>query len=290
MRTKYLLPSLLAMSSLVFAACGDDGGPVDAAPIDALPAAGTFSLTWTLSDGSAALTCDDIGAVSLSITLIQQGSAGGTVDAFPCEGGMATSRNFAPGLYDLTIDLRASGSRSLIASPVRLVGVEINASTDTPLPAQEFVVSPSGGFTFTVNAGATGGNCTPDSNNGGDGAGITGLEFSLKDGADACVAATFEIAAGAAGVAGTYTSDCTTPPPAHGCIDADQLVTVNPTRSGSRTLTITGQKDGPIDCYDRVSMFAIAGADLVKELGALLLSLEYSLDCDPDFVEVDPGA
>jgi hypothetical protein len=296
MRINYLLPALLVLSSSLIA-CGDDGGPVDAGRIDALPASGTFSLAWTVSDGSAALSCDDVGAVSVSITLIQQGSAGGTVDAFSCEGGMATSRNFAPGLYDLTIDLRASGSRSLIGTPVRLTGIEITANADTPLPAQEFVVSPTGGFTFTVNGGATGGNCAPDSNNGGDGAGIIGLEFSLKDSSDTCVPTTFSIAAGAGGVAGTYTTDCITPPAPHACIDADQVVTVDPTRSGAKTLTINGQKDdpnddpdlGPIDCYDRVSMFVIPGAMLVRDLGSLLLSLEYSLACDPDFIEIDAG-
>jgi hypothetical protein len=137
-----------------------------------------------------------------------------------------------------------------------------------------------------VNGGALAGNCLPNSS---DGAEIVGLEFSLKDGSDTCVPATFDVAAGASGVAGTYTSDCTTPPAPLACIDADQVVTVNPIRSGPMTLTVVGQKTGPINCYSRVSMFVIPGATLVNELGSLLLTLEYSLACDPDFIEIDAG-
>lgn len=287
MRTNPSTLFALAMfAALLLCACGDDGGPVDAAPVDAIPPSGTFSLSWTLSDGTNPLTCSDVAAVSVAVTLVRQGGIGGVADAFTCEGGQAVSRRFSPGIYNLTVDLRASGSRSLIATPVVITDVEIAVGTDTPLPAQNFVVSPIGGFSFTVDARATAGNCVADS---ADGAGIVALEFSLSDGSNACVAATFDVAAGSAGSAATYTSDCTTPPAPLPCIDEDQLVTVNPIASGLVTMQITGQKAGPIDCYDRVSVFDVAGAMLVAELGSLPLTLEYSLACDPNFIPIDAG-
>ncbi len=286
MRTHQRILSSLALSTLLLASCGDDGGPADAAPVDALPAAGTFSLAWSISDGTNALTCDDVGAISLSVTVIKQGSSGGSVDAFACESGTAVSRQFAPGTYNMTIDLRASGSRSLIAAPVQVRDIEIVVDGVTPLPDQSFVIAPTGGFSFMVDAQATAGNCETVDNSG---AGIVGFEFALKDETDACVAATFDVAAGASGAAGSYTSVCPTPGAAHACIDADQLVTVNPIESGPLVLTVTGHKDGPIDCYDRVSNFTVAGAMLQTELGTLATSLLYSAECDPNFIMVDAG-
>jgi hypothetical protein len=83
-------------------------------------------------------------------------------------------------------------------------------------------------------------------------------------------------------VAGTYVSDCTTPPAPLACINADQLVTVNPTASGLHNLAINGQRTGPINCYERLSTFSVAGAMLVTELGSLPLSLLFTLECNPD--------
>jgi hypothetical protein len=208
------------------------------------------------------------------------------VDAFSCSGGQATSRQFSPGTYDLTIDLRASGSRSLIAEKVRLTDIVIVDGGVATLPAQTFVVAPVGGFTFLLNGNAAAGNCETVALGG---AGIVGFEFAVEDASNTCVAATFDVAAGATGTATSYTSDCTTPPAPLGCINADQLVTVNPIKSGPLELTVTGQKDGPIKCYDRVSSFSLAGAMLVTELGSLPLVLEYSLDCDPNFMPIDAG-
>jgi hypothetical protein len=289
MRTHSNLLGAIALSALLFAGCGDDSGAADASPIDAPPPGGTFSLTWSVSDGTNPLLCSDVAAISVSATVIQQGAGSGSVDAFACSGGQATSRQFPPGTYDLTIDLRASGSRSLIAAPVRIADVQIVGGSDAPVAAQTFVVAPTGGFTFMVDGQATAGNCETIDNNG---AGIVGFALDLTDQSDVCVPATFSIAAGAVGVAGTYTTDCTTPTTPHACIYADQLITVNPITSGPLELTITGQKNGqsvPIDCYDRVSTFSLAGAMLVSELGSLPLVLAYSLECDPNFMPIDGG-
>jgi hypothetical protein len=59
--------------------------------------------------------------------------------------------------------------------------------------------------------------------------------------------------------------------------------------SGPLSLKITGEKAGPIECYSRVSTFDLPGANLVKDLGSLLLSLEFSPECDPNFSFPDGG-
>ncbi len=288
MPSKHRILSAFALSALLFAGCGDDGAPAtDAGPVDATPPGGTFSLAWTVSDGTNTLLCDDVGAVSVSVTVVEQGGFGGSVDAFTCTGGQATSRQFPAGTYTMTIDLRASGSRSLIAAPVVVRDIAIAVNADAPLPAQTFVVSPIGAFSFLVDGQATAGNCLPVDPD--TGAGIIGLEFSLNGESDTCVPATFDVAAGASGTAGTFSSVCPATPAVLPCIDADQLVTVNPIASGPLELTITGQKTSlliaeTIDCYTRLSSFTVAGAMLLNELGLLPLTLEDSEACDPNFV------
>jgi len=266
--------------------CGDSPDAADAAPtIDAAPESGTFSLTWSIVDKGVELPCDGVGADAVSITLVPQGSASGFAEAFPCTSGQGTSRPFAPGVYDMTIDIRASGSRSLLDAPVRVQNVEIVTDTDSPLPAQEFSIAAQGDFHFRVESGATAGNCADVAS---DGAGIVGFVFALSDSAGACVAADFVIADGSQ-AGGTYSSDCTTPPAPFACIGSDQEVTVSGVASGDLRLEITGQKAGPIDCFSRVSGFSLAGANLATDLLSLLLTLEYSVECDPNFSPPDGG-
>lgn len=285
MRNHIQLLGAITFSSLLVASCGDDGGVIDASPVDAPAPTGAFSLAWSLSDGNSAITCAKVAASSLSVSLVKQGGFGGMVDVFACSGGEATSRAFTPGTYDLTIDLRASGNRSLISAPVVIRDFEIVAGEVVAVPEQTFVVAPTGGFTFMADAQATAGNCDLTL----DGAGILSLAFDLKDETNTCVPATYDVAAGTSGTATSYTNDCNAPPAFRGCLNADQLVTVNPIGSGPLVLTITGKKEGlfdegPLDCYSRVSSFSVAGAMHVTDLGALPLALEYTLGCDANFV------
>lgn len=276
---------VFALTLSLLHGCGDSPDTFDASVIDAAPNAGTFSLAWSIVDNGATLPCTDVGAVAVAITLIRQGAAGGEAESFPCTSGQATSRPFAPGVYDFSVDIRASGSRSLIDTPVRITGIEITANADSPLPAQEFAIEAVGSFSFVVDAGAAGGNCAA---NAADGAGLVGLSFALTDGTGTCVPAAFVIADGSE-AGGTYTSDCTTPPAPFPCIGSDQTVTVSDFASGPLSLEIIGQKDGPIDCYGRITNFDLPGANLLKDLGALLLSLEFSPECDPNFTFPDGG-
>ncbi len=285
-----ILPVLALVSSAMalplLPGCGDSPDTVDASTIDAAPIVGNFSLSWTIVDGGETLSCANVGAAAVSIRLTRQGSGSGEAESFPCASGQGVSRAFAPGLYDVTIDLRAAGSVSLIAAPVRVQGFEIVANQESALPAQEFEVEAVGNFNFFVDAGTTGGNCAALA---ADGAGIIGLAFSLQDGSGSCIAADFVIADGSE-TGGTYSTDCTAAPAPFPCIGADQEVSVSNAPSGTRRLVITGQKEGPVDCYEKVSNFSLPGANLVKGLGTLLLGLRFSSECDPNFSQPDAGA
>lgn len=266
-------------------ACGDDSGAADAQAIDAQPSLGTFSLSWALTDGSNALTCGQVGAFSVAVTLIPQDGFSGESESFSCSSGEGQSRGLVPGLYNARIDVRASGSRSLLEAPIVIADVEIAANTDKVLPAQEFVISPQGSFSFFVDSGATGGNCAELAANG---AGIVGVAFELENESGVCLEADFIVAEGSQ-AGGTYSSNCTTPPAPLPCIGKDQLVSVSSVPSGARTLTTTAQKAGPVDCYEGLTTFTVAGAGLLTELGEVALQLEYSAACDPNFVEPDAG-
>lgn len=272
------------------AGCGDSPDVFDASTSDAPIVSGNFSLAWTIVNGETGsseivLPCREVGAVALSITLIERGAGSGSAESFPCTAGSGTSRAFAPGVYDFTIDVRASGSVSLLESIVRIADFEIVANEESALPAQVFVIEPIGNFDFSVNSGASGGNCASEA---ADGGAITGLAFRLKDSTGACVPAEFVIAEGSE-AGGTYTSNCTTPPAPLPCIGSDQTVSVLSFPSGALSLEIEGLKAGPIDCYGKVTNFDLPGANFSKELGAQLLNLTYSPECDPNFSFPDGG-
>ena len=272
--------------ALALVACGDDALPPDAAQIDATPPTGTLSLSWTLSDDEGnTIECDQVGAVTVSVRVVPNDAFGGDVEAFVCGALEGTSRGFTPGLYDVEVDLRASRARSLLGETIRFDDIEIVSSQDTPLGAQAFSVAPAGTLSFTVDGGEAGANCA--SNDDG-GAGIIGMRFEVRDSTGNCVPATFDIADGVQ-AGGTFVNDCGGAPTPFGCIEKDQLVTVENLPSGSLTLESIGQKDGPIDCYSRLSSLTLAGGNLLTELGALILNLENSADCDPDFIFPDAG-
>ncbi len=284
LRQIHPLPVLLCCS-LAFA-CGGDGRAADAALVDAPPASGTLSLSWTVSDGASVVPCDNVGASVVSLSLLRQGDLVATRDSFPCSAGESTSRLFSPGVYDVSIDLEASGRRSLLAESVLLLGLQIDVDTDTPLAAQAFEVSPVGGFSFSIDGRSAGGNCVLDSEGG---AGIESLTMALKNTGGTCLDASFEVAAGSRGTAASYTHDCSSPAVPLPCIDEDQVITVTSLSSGPTTLEIAGNKAGPTRCYDRVSNFIVPGAMLVTELGAQPLLLENSAACDPNFDVIDAG-
>ncbi len=277
-----LVTCALALPALV--GCGDSPDVFDAAVNDGAVQTGNFTLAWSIANEGEVLSCSDVGGVAVSITLVPQGAGSGSAESFPCTAGNGVSRAFAPGIYDFTIDLRASGSRSLLDSIVRVGSFEIVANQESALPDQTFAVEPVGNFEFTVDSGATGGNCAAE---GADGGAITGLVFSLSDD-DGCVEADFVIEDGSE-AGGTYTTSCTAPAAAFPCIGSDQVIRVSDVRSGQHSLVIDGFKEGPIDCYGKVTNFELPGAGLERDLGVQPLALTYSPECDPNFSFPDGG-
>ena len=277
MKTQHVLLSLMLMAG----ACGGGDSAVDAGKaIDAAPLSGTFSLAWSLSDGTDAVTCADVGGLSIGISITPAGGGGGQSEAFTCAGGSGTSRPMPVGLYNLSIELKAAAGA--LADPVRITNVEIKQGENTALDAQTFVVAATGAFTFKVTTSSAGDNC----DTGGTGAGIGGLIFELRDSTGACTPTTFDVAAGAVGAASTYTTTC----PAgaqHACIEKDQVITVNGVSSGSHTLMMTGFKDA-IDCYTRSPQFSVPGNNLVTDLPDQQLSLRFTPDCDPNAPDAGP--
>lgn len=268
---------------LALGACGDDDSVADAGRvIDAAPPTGTFSLAWTLSDGTTIVPCADIGAVTVSVQIIPQGAFSGSAESFSCSSAAATSGGFEPGLYDVQIDLRASFGRSLLSTPIKINGFEIKANTDTPLPTQAFEVAPAGTYTFSVSSGAN--NCMALIDGG---AGMVGFDFVAKTSGGVCLETDFVVADGSE-TGGTYPSSCSGAATTFPCIGGDQLITVG-LPSGAWALEITGQKEGPLDCYSRVANFNVPGGGLSTTGGLLQLNLEYSEACDPNYVPPDAG-
>ena len=244
------------LAIVAIAACGDDTGPPDARRFDGPPAAGTISLSWTIDDDGTPLTCSQIGASVVSLTIIPVDQPFGTTDAISCSAGMGTSRPLPPGEYHVTAALGG-----ITAEAVEFRDVVIDPGADTPLGTAAFQVDAVGGFQFQIVAGGQG-NCTPPAQGG---AGIEAMELGLETIGGTCVPVTFDIAAGATQPAGTFSSTC--PPAGQApCIAQDQDVSVAPTvPSGSYRLTIVGRIGGE-PCWARTSQFEVPAGAVVRSL------------------------
>ncbi|MCB9563556.1 MAG: hypothetical protein H6708_24425 [Kofleriaceae bacterium] len=243
------------------AGCGNDNSsPFDAARYDAEIPRGGLGLTWTIADGTVAKTCAEVGALTVTLTIVPNDQPFGTTDVLSCGPGMGEVGNLAPGLYDVTATL--AGAAGDLGEPVRFLDVEVAASQTTALGEAAFDVPAQGGFTFKLSAGGMP-TCTT--------AGITGVQLELRDGAG-CVPAAFDIAAGAVEPAGTYTTDCTTPAP-YACIAEDQVVSTAGLATGSYTMTITGFV-GADACWSRSPQFGVPAGDHVTQLPTQNLTLD----------------
>lgn len=250
---------------LALAACGDDTGPPDARRIDAEPPGGTVSLTWSIEDTDGnAVTCAEVGATSVSVTLVPTETPFGVTDVIECGMLEGTSREVLAGRYNVSVSLVG-----VTAEPVLFPNVQVESGQDTVLGAAGFEVVVEGGFEFRIVAGGSG-NCA-------GGADISSVSIVLTDAASTCVPVTFDIAAGGGGgTAGTYTTDCTTPAAYPTCIEDDQTITVAPTLpSGTYRMAITGFV-GADACWTRNPQFNVpAGGEIEK-----LLPQNLTLDTD----------
>jgi hypothetical protein len=241
-------------AALASFACGDGGGFPDAPGPDSPPPTGTFSLAWTVTDeGGGPVTCDQIGAQTVTAVLRNPAVQGGSTEVFSCSTGSGTSPGILPGNYQIDFELNGSSSTPVIKTAPRQ-DIEIKSNENTPLMPISFAVNATGGLALSLNAlGVTAGNCETTANMG---AGITQFTVTLEKTSDlSCAAVTFDISAGAMGTAGTYMVNCGTPV-AVGCLHADQVLSVANVASGSYRVHVRGAV-GTTDCYVNNDTFSV---------------------------------
>lgn len=253
---------------LTLVACGSGGGFPDAPEIDAPPAPGAFSLAWSLTDTDGnPVTCEQVGAVSVTLILHNRAEQGGFTEVFTCGVGMGTTPSLRPGSYDVAFELVGPGGgvpSGVIATAPSQQAVELGAGETVELAPVVFDMDVTGGMKLHLSAGAAGGNCAPTDQSG---AGITTMTLSLNKGSDqSCVPVTFTIGAGAIQPASTYTVNCASPVPAP-CIESDQEVSVSGLVAGSYVIHIRGARGGS-ECYRNDDTLPVPpiGRDLERTL------------------------
>jgi hypothetical protein len=237
---------LAAAAALCSFACGDGGGFPDAALPDGPPPTGTFSLAWSLTDTNGApVTCDQVGALTVTAVLRNPAVQGGSTEVFNCNTGSGTSPGIAPGNYQIDFELNGSSTTPVIMTSPRQ-DIEVKSGQNTPLMPISFAINATGGLALSLNAlGVTAGNCETTANMG---AGIDQFTITLEKTSDlSCAAVTFDVSAGTSGgTAGTYVVNCGTPNPSV-CLHADQTLSVANVVSGGYRVHIRGRSGA--DCY-----------------------------------------
>lgn len=253
--------------------CGSGGGFPDAPEIDSPPPLGTFSLAWSLTDtNNQPITCDQIGAQSVTALVRNRAVQGGSTQVFACSTMMGTSEALVPGTYDIDFELVGVGGApmtGLIAtSPVQLA-VVIPSGGSVALTPLAFAVNATGGMKLHLSTAATM-NCTPTA---AGGSGITTHTITLNKASDStCAPITFAIAANGTQPARTYTVDCATPAVVP-CIERDQEISVTGIAAGGYIIHIRGS--APTECFSNNDSLSVPplGRDLVRTLN---LGLELS--------------
>lgn len=222
--------------ALVAASCDSEAGFPDARIPDAAPVPGTFSLAWSLTDtaDAMAVTCDDVNATTVTITVREQGASSGSVEVFNCNSGSATSRPYAPGTYVLTFELR--GSAGLIAMAPPRNDVVVTSTTDNPIGVVDFQMDANGGFSIDLTSMGTTTNCDPVAGGGG---GITTVELTLiRD--STCVPFTY--------TAGAASGTTTCPATGVACIERTVTIDAADLEAGRYQLDVIGNI-GAAECW-----------------------------------------
>lgn len=239
--------------------CGDGGGFPDAAPLT-----GTFAASWTVTDANTSLriACDQVGAVSLRVTVKDFQGQVADVDLFNCADVTGTSHGLVPGNY--TADYELDGDTGLLVTAPSSAPFPISIGQTTQLPPVTFVIDASGAMSLSASAGTSGGNCAATSANG---AGITGTTIVLQHISSTCAPVTFMIGADATRPSSMYTVDCAMPMVAP-CIESDQAITVSSVVSGHYTISVRG-KVGAASCwtYDAPLTVPPLGRTVMQTLG-----------------------
>jgi hypothetical protein len=261
------MKSLLAIVTLV--ACGGGGGfPTDSPP-EAPPVGGRFTLAWTVTDlASNPITCGQIGANFVTVTLRNRAIQGASTEVFSCNSAMATSlETFTPGTYDLTFEL--GGNSGVIGTAPAAVAVEITSGGTVTVDPIVFAVDATGKLELFLNSGVAGGNCAA-------GANINNFTITLTHTGAACEPVTFDISNGPPSSYGP--ADCANPP-LSACIDNNQKLSVPSLPAGSYKVEVKG-KIGGVDCFTNTQTIVVPpnSKTLMQTLG---LTKQTTVGCPP---------
>jgi len=240
------------------AACGSGGGFPDAMTIDSPPPTSTFTLAWTVSDANNnPISCDKIGAVSVTVLAHNLAFEGGRTEVFTCASGTGMSEPLPPGTWDFDFELNSIGGTITMATAQH--GVVLAPGANTVLMPLAFSVDATGGLALTVATNRAMGNCAAPPGGGG----ITSTTITLEHTSDlSCEPVTFMIGSGGT----TYTVDCANP--AQGpCIDSTDTLTVTSVPSDGYTIHIKGNI-GATTCWTNNDSLQVpaAGQTLTKTL------------------------
>ncbi len=258
----------------LLAACGGGDAEPDAgppAPDGPLPA-GTFSLTWSITDAAGPVDCDDVGATQVVLTFFPSNASPGFVESFTCASGMATTALHTAQTYDIDITLKNASGQPLDMLDTRIQDLALVAGTNTPIPAVAFTVSRLGNLSFKLDVpGASGNNCADEASSG---ANLTGVRVELRDAANACVPTAFAVAAGAFDPAQTIAAAC--PAVISPCIENDQLISATAVTAGSYRLVLTGYEADSTDvaCYDSETLLTLSGGGSETNLNTVGLPID----------------
>ena len=236
-----LRAAVLTVSSVMTAiGCGGGGGFPDAAVFEDASPAGTFSLDWSLvkmADG-AAVSCDQVGAVTVTLLLRNRAVQGGFTEVFSCGTGMGTTPPVPVGTYDVRFEL--TGATGVITTAAEQMGLVVRQGEDTALAPVTFEVNAVGGLDLRIDALKQAGNCDPVASNG---AGITQMTITLEHtSGGACEPATLMIGNT------PYVIDCASPM-VTGCIEKTTPVTATNLPSDQYQIHVRGHQGAAQNCF-----------------------------------------
>jgi hypothetical protein len=248
--------------------CSGGSGLPDAAVADAPPPTGRFSVGWTIADGDRVLSCDDVGALVMSVEVTSPSLGAGYVEAFTCGTGTGTSRFLPVGVYDLAFELIGRSGTLGIRPDQRLVVTEDDV---VPAVALRYPVNAQGRVDGRLLAGATA-NCSA-----AGGAQITAMSLVMERQGGACVPTAFTIGAGATNPATTYMSTCAPTPPTTLCIERDQAITAT-IGSGPYVVRVRGAV-GAAPCWSADQLADVPPVDRTLRVDVGLTYLKGTPGC-----------
>lgn len=258
-----------ALSFCLLAACGSGGGFPDAREIDARPPTGTFTLAWNLTGlDDRAITCDQIGAQSVTVLAHNQAVEGGLTQVFVCSTLMGTSQALDPGVYDFEFQLVAASG--ILQTLPGQHNITIASSQNTALTSLAFHLDATGAVALALSTGrATNCGTAPA------GGGITAETLTLTHNSDSsCEPITLTISASTltpTAASGSYVINCATPSSTT-CIEKDSTLSATGVKADNYTIHIKGK--GATECWTNNDSIVIPplGGTLTRMLNLGLAS------------------